>query len=240
MSSCTTCNKSASEVPLKRCAKCQITEYCSRDCQKQDWKTHKKTCGKPDQPGAGGRQFASSTPSSQSSSHPPRDANPFIQLNQGSWLHGRPEKEVYGLLIDTFRLRADDQYKFEGDAEGDGVYGGASDSIKPFRRFLKKVESKPGLLPAWWNPEKTKACIQLGSSASGWSSLRSAVGKSDIIEHYGDSFLPMQMRMFGESMYGNTPGATSGAGGMMQQLMMAASGGGMMANHLDLSGDSDS
>ncbi|CAP65695.1 uncharacterized protein PODANS_7_960, partial [Podospora anserina S mat+] len=121
MSSCTTCSKSASEVPLKRCAKCTLTEYCSRECQKQDWKAHKKICGKPGQPGAEGRPFANSM-----HSQPHMEGNnSFGQLNQGSWLYSRPEKEVYKLLVDVYRLRADDQYKFEGDADEDGLYGGA-------------------------------------------------------------------------------------------------------------------
>ncbi|KAK4639883.1 hypothetical protein QC761_700960 [Podospora bellae-mahoneyi] len=151
--------------------------------------------------------------------------NSFGQLNQGSWLHGRQEKEIYKLLVDVYRLRADDQSKFEGDADEDGLYGGARNSIEPFRRFLKNVESKSELLPAWWNEEKAKACIELGSSG-GWSSLRSAVEKSDIIDHDGDRFLPMQMRMFCESVYGHAPGVASGAGARIQQLMMA--GGSMM------------
>ncbi|KAE9373629.1 hypothetical protein N431DRAFT_438855 [Stipitochalara longipes BDJ] len=32
------------ENPLKPCAKCQTIRYCSRDCQKKDWKLHKKVC----------------------------------------------------------------------------------------------------------------------------------------------------------------------------------------------------
>lgn len=134
---CTTCSKSASEVPLKRCAKCTLTEYCSRECQKQDWKAHEKICGKPGQPGAEGRPFVNSM-----HSQPHMEGNKsFGQLNQGSWLHGRPEKEVYKLLVDVYRLHADDQYKFEGDADEDGLYGGARDSIEPFRRFLRTLRA---------------------------------------------------------------------------------------------------
>eukprot|EP00985_Skeletonema_marinoi_P032381 scaffold39118_cov206-Skeletonema_marinoi.AAC.14 len=28
----------------KRCSRCKKTVYCSRDCQRNDWKVHKKTC----------------------------------------------------------------------------------------------------------------------------------------------------------------------------------------------------
>ncbi|KAI0373629.1 ankyrin [Pilatotrama ljubarskyi] len=40
--SCAVCQKS--EVQLKRCTRCLSTWYCSRDCQKSDWKSHKRTC----------------------------------------------------------------------------------------------------------------------------------------------------------------------------------------------------
>jgi hypothetical protein len=36
---CATRNKT-----LKRCSKCKITSYCSRECQAKDWKIHKKAC----------------------------------------------------------------------------------------------------------------------------------------------------------------------------------------------------
>jgi hypothetical protein len=43
---CACCNalETDPEKPLKPCAKCQTVRYCSRDCQKKDWKLHKKTC----------------------------------------------------------------------------------------------------------------------------------------------------------------------------------------------------
>ena len=43
---CLNCGKSAKipGVSLKKFAKCQVGEYCSRDCQKKDWKYHKTIC----------------------------------------------------------------------------------------------------------------------------------------------------------------------------------------------------
>lgn len=35
---------STSEEGLKPCTKCHTAVYCSRDCVKAAWKTHKKTC----------------------------------------------------------------------------------------------------------------------------------------------------------------------------------------------------
>jgi hypothetical protein len=33
-------------VLLKRCGRCLVTMYCSRECQKKSWKSHKKVCAK--------------------------------------------------------------------------------------------------------------------------------------------------------------------------------------------------
>ena len=45
---CSTCKKDEKDLPtpLKHCAKCKKTLYCSRECQTTDWKPHKQRCGK--------------------------------------------------------------------------------------------------------------------------------------------------------------------------------------------------
>ncbi|KAK1824833.1 hypothetical protein LTR12_000628 [Friedmanniomyces endolithicus] len=46
MDECATCHKTAgTDTPLRRCANCQDAKYCSRACQRSDWKEHKLVCG---------------------------------------------------------------------------------------------------------------------------------------------------------------------------------------------------
>ncbi|KAJ4297333.1 hypothetical protein N0V88_004251 [Collariella sp. IMI 366227] len=212
--SCTVCHKAPPEVTLKRCAKCSTTPYCSRDCQKADWKTHKKLCGKaPD-----------GNPMGNAVLSPPKGLDqpitqPFTRLDNGTFLQGRPEKDAYRLLIDAYRLRVEDNYTLEGDADIDSIYGGEPNGLKGFRRFLQLASSRPGLLPMWWNAEKQRACEAFGMDASNFQDLRCTVGKSDIIEHYGDPRFPMQLRMLAEAFYGRGPGGQDGS--PMRGMMVA-------------------
>lgn len=45
---CAVCGKKQYMVGrLMKCSRCQSRYYCSRECQKKDWKMHKKTCKAP-------------------------------------------------------------------------------------------------------------------------------------------------------------------------------------------------
>ncbi|KAJ7163742.1 hypothetical protein C8R46DRAFT_1101217 [Mycena filopes] len=44
---CTMCGKTDDDQSFKSCSKCKNTPYCSQDCQKADWKSHKVTCSRP-------------------------------------------------------------------------------------------------------------------------------------------------------------------------------------------------
>lgn len=215
---CNTCNKTSTENggSLKRCSKCMITIYCSRECQAADWKLHKKSCSAQytaHSNGAGPQANAKEAPRLQKTHCSPKNGfeNPitesFIRLENGQWLHDRPETDVYRLLIDAYRMRVEDDYTFKGDAPLGSIYSGRFDSLPDFRRFLKRVEStnNGSLLPPWWSCEKKKACIKLAMDRNEWQSLYTQVEKSDIIEHYGNPLLPMQLRAFAETVLDRGP-----------------------------------
>jgi splicing suppressor protein 51 len=157
---------------------------------------------------------------------------PFTRLSNNTWLHERPDTDVYRLLIDAYRLRVEDEYKFDGNIEEDSIYTGAQDGLNGFRRFLGLVESHRELLPSWWSPTKRELCENLGMDASQWHDLRCAVEKSDIIEHYGDQQFPMQLRMFAETVIGRGIGGADGT--QMKELMVSVEGGSMDGMHSTL------
>jgi mitochondrial splicing suppressor protein 51 len=261
---CASCGKAeAPGISLKRCAKCQITKYCSRDCQKAHWKQHKKVCVQYTAAGAAdaARISATSLPNSNSvpstsnvQSDDPATSfsnaatttalektidRPFHALNSRTWLYNRPEADVYKLLIDTFRLRQEDEYMFKGDVEIGSVYDGGPSSEPGFVRLLKKIEDKKvELLPAWWDAAKKAECLAFGRR-DGWSSLAKMVEKSDVVEHYADPLMPMQLRMFGEQVYGSGPNRQSGATMLPMQMMREGggngAGSGTVFSHFDIS-----
>ncbi len=41
---CKACKNSIAAHEIKRCAKCHMSYYCSKECQIKDWKVHKTDC----------------------------------------------------------------------------------------------------------------------------------------------------------------------------------------------------
>ncbi|KAB2572098.1 hypothetical protein DBV05_g9251 [Lasiodiplodia theobromae] len=167
-----------------------------------DWKTHKKVCASL----AAAASNGASTSTSKNLDVP--IPNPFTRLTQRTWLHDRSERDTYKLLIDAYRLRMEDDYNFTGDVDADCR--------------LQRVA--PDLLPAWWNAEKEEECKRVGVRDGVWESLSAAPEKADFIEHYGDSRMPMQLRMFAEAVYGSGPGGQDG--NVMMEMMARSEGGG--------------
>ncbi|KAF1952091.1 hypothetical protein CC80DRAFT_528067 [Byssothecium circinans] len=191
------------------CAKCKVTRYCSRDCQKKDWKTHKKVCSKL---AAGASNIDTEHGGADSTlkgveKHVP---DPFTRLDKGTYLHDRPETDVFKLLIDSFRMRQADDFNFENKATPRSLYTGATSSIEPFRKYLDKAAAQP-------------ECAKFGESGA-WSDLRKKVTKQEISQHYGNDRMPMQMRMLAEAVYGCGTMGQDGSG--IRKLMMQAESGG--------------
>lgn len=211
---CETCEQPAAPgQPLNPCGRCNNVFYCSRLCQAADWVNHRNVCFNRAQPSAASNANPApqTQPSAPAQTAPPparpaltaRVNNPFKRLSLHRWLHGRPEIDVYTLLIDTYRLRVYDDLFNKLEINEDSFYSQGDDGGEwGFRNFLQRVgRHRAGLLPGWWSPIKTEECVQLGLSGDEWSSLGRTVNKDDIVDHYKDWMIPMQLRIFGESIY---------------------------------------
>ena len=60
---------------------------------------------------------------------------------------------------------------------------------------------------------------------SDWSSLKRKTDKAAIIEYYGDDKMPMQLRMFAETVYKRGPAGSNGKGMRQMMMKMEESGG---------------
>ena len=72
------CAVCAKPTPMNtRCSRCKARHYCGRECQKQDWPSHKKQCAKPQQPPAAAAPPEEEAPSpaaeAQGSEKPPSE-----------------------------------------------------------------------------------------------------------------------------------------------------------------------
>jgi splicing suppressor protein 51 len=126
-------------------------------------------------------------------------------------------------LIDSYRLRMHDDYTLEKKFDADGIYGGARSGLPGFQRFSRRA-SVLGLLPGWWSDRKATKCERVGADDHGWSSLQRKVTKGDVLTHYNDQYMPMQLRLFGEQVYGTGPGGQRGAGILQQMVLMERRG----------------
>ncbi|CAH7667891.1 hypothetical protein BY996DRAFT_4211174 [Phakopsora pachyrhizi] len=128
--------------------------------------------------------------------------DPLGKLESKTWLHGRSKKDVYKLLIDIYRLHEYDNYNGGVVEDGSIMTGDVTCSIVAFKRFVERIEkNNRQLLPAWWNEERKMECFRHGLNPEVREYLGFAIEKHDIVEDYGDNWLPMQMRFFTQSVF---------------------------------------
>lgn len=186
---CTACEEPETrmEKKLQLCSRCKTALYCSCDCQKSDWKQHKLVCSTPE----------GSTNDKHSRGF--HAVNQMFGLQQDNFLHTLSEDDTYAQLIDCFRMRLEDTYVFGCD--NIGIYGG-EDPRPAFAEFLDLAESRERILPPWWTAAKRAECQMRAVDESQWSGINYAVEKHDIQEHYGDTMMPLKLRVLGEKIYG--------------------------------------
>jgi splicing suppressor protein 51 len=105
---------------------------------------HKKICAKYANAFAAGNACFESDAEHSSTYSAPRlndleqhVPNPFTRLCDCKYLHDRPKKDVFKLLIDAFRIRQQDDQALENITTPNKIYTGAASSIAPFREFLR-------------------------------------------------------------------------------------------------------
>jgi splicing suppressor protein 51 len=101
------------------------------------------------------------------------------------------------MLIDTFRMRCEDDYTYGG--HNHGIYGDGS-PLPAFHDFLTRAKAA-GMLPKWWSEEKEKECERMAMEDD-YYNIKYTVEKRDIQDHYKDNMMPMSMRMVAEGIYG--------------------------------------
>ncbi|KAI0871291.1 hypothetical protein GGS24DRAFT_503910 [Hypoxylon argillaceum] len=211
MPECAKCKKRREGTQMRKC--CDGTYYCNRKCERANFRNHKTSCTKPIV------EVIKPVP-------PPDPAllkdivMPFQRLLRGDYLQGRPDTDVYKLLIDAYRLRMHYKYNHEHS-----TYGGVGHGIQGFRHFLGRAQAIPHMLPSWWSDKKQAECEELGCQ-EGWSSLAETIDDVAVCHHYNgtqkdaqnNTHIEIQLLFLAEDIYGTGIGNTPDR--FLRRLMM--------------------
>lgn len=239
---CASCKKPETDSPFSHCAACPKTLYCSRECQRSDWKMHKIICphaisksqaSNPKPPLYCSRECQEADCSKPAicqkagCSNPATVGSRFYTSSPPGYsvkdlLYNQPEEDVYGLLIDCFRMRVEDEWEFADNCIG--IYAEPPDSpVLPLINFLNLAEKRKGVLPPWWEEnvdifdppvhfrdeekwfEGNKfKCITLAQNrrSANFHNIFRPTDKEAIQEHYEDDLMHWKLRVLGEKIYG--------------------------------------
>ncbi|CAN9170416.1 unnamed protein product [Alternaria alternata] len=109
------------------------------------------------------------------------EPDPFTRLDDGKYLHDRPEKDVYRLLIDALCIRSEDDMKLENKPTPNSIYTGNPSSIEPFKKFLDQAATRRDLLPPWWDVEHRAECENFAESGE-WNEVHNKVTKAQMVK----------------------------------------------------------
>jgi splicing suppressor protein 51 len=131
----------------------------------------------------------------------PRE-EPFTNLQAQSWLHGRPEDDVYRLLIDSYRLHSYDKFQFEKENKLGSIFAGATDSAHDFSSYLSAAAGRPTFLPQWWTRANHQDCVRMGLRHAQFHDLHVQLNQAMVVYYYRDASFPTQLRLFAEQVLG--------------------------------------
>ena len=86
---CAACFTNAAEKPLMTCVRCHSVMYCTKACQKTDWKAHKKHCD-----ALANEYHNSSSASTSTQTNTDSDSKPFTAIYNNEFLHYRPQEQT--------------------------------------------------------------------------------------------------------------------------------------------------
>ncbi|KAL8668530.1 MAG: hypothetical protein Q9168_006843 [Polycauliona sp. 1 TL-2023] len=183
---CFSCDKSL-QTPIRRCARCQSVRYCSPDCQRQHWRSHKLFCQKA------GSSDAADNAVLERTLHKLQRCSGVLD-----WL-GKEECCVE--LIDSYRLRAQEDHKLDGESHG--IHSG-EDPREDFAHFLDLAEQRVGLMPGWWSKSTRPDCETTAGDKAGrdWIDLFTPIEERDVIAHYNDLSKVLSLRELADKIYG--------------------------------------
>jgi splicing suppressor protein 51 len=161
---------------------------------------------------------------------------PYTAISKNLFFHDRLESNTFQLLIDTLRMRQQDELNFDRVRMPGSIHArNESSSEKAFRDFILKAQGVPGYLPTWWKGEiSTDACVEYAQRNAAFS-LAVAQEKQDIQRTWDEDRMPMMLRMVAERVYGNTPGGFK-SDTVLAMMVAQENGGGGVAQHVDVAG----
>ncbi|KAI0531587.1 hypothetical protein GGR58DRAFT_524260 [Xylaria digitata] len=205
MIKCANCSKALGDgTHMRKC--CDGIYYCNRKCERKNFQKHKTSC--PNHLSKVNKPHLPDAPLSK------KILKPFYRLRRGDYLQGRPDTDVYKLLIDAYRLRVEDDKMYAGIRHDDSIYGNAQDGLEGFRSFIDRAKAIPRMLPPWWSEKKQAECEALGRQ-KGWSSLSYKIDGADVRSHYDDKFIDIELRLLAEDIYG------TGIGDIQERFLRA-------------------
>jgi tetratricopeptide (TPR) repeat protein len=99
---CLNCGKMATDIGcrLSKCSRCKQVSYCSRDCQRSDWKSHKVFCGMTSSKAAAAPQPRPASKTEPTEVKPAAPKTPISEISGNARAVSRMENELRELYTE--------------------------------------------------------------------------------------------------------------------------------------------